>query len=167
MAAVACNVANLIAGYYFIRKTSYGWFGAAIARSIGNAVAVPTILICMFWKGWRSAESSSTYFSVTNRKKIRVYGSSSVDDANDDWGTQQYLEIGGCRKFSFTKGDEVMNIRSRTRETEAEFLLHVYEGFVSWNEALSANAIVDFLRLGLPGMLQVMFEWYVSAIHFD
>lgn len=46
-------------------------------------------------------------------------------------------------------------------ETDAEFLRHVYSGFVAWKEALSTKAIVDFMRLGIPGMLQVMFEWYV------
>ena len=172
MAAVACNVANLIFGWYFVRR--YGWMGAALARSIGNAVEVPTILGCMLWKGWRSATTTTTTTTTvgslplsssisTNNKRRRVEsgcGGNVVGggDTSDEWGTQQYLEIGGCRKFSFTKGSMVMDAECR-KETDAEFLRHVYDGFVAWEEALSVKAIGNFMRLGIPGMLQVMFEW--------
>lgn len=179
MAAVACNVANLICGWYFVRR--YGWMGAALARSVGNAVEVPTILGCMVWKGWRSATATGSsslampsssslprrkLLPAANSKIMTSYesgcssSSCSGDVPDDEWGTQQYLEFGGCRKFSFTKGSMVMDAECR-KETDAEFLRHVYDGFVSWEEALSVKAIGDFMRLGIPGMLQVMFEWYV------
>ena len=174
MAAVACNVANLICGWYFVQR--YGWMGAALARSIGNAVEVPTILCFMLWKGWRSTAatgSSLAMSSSSSSRKRRTLppandckmslcdsGCSSSGGDTDEWGTQQYLEIGGCRKFSFTKGSMVMDAECR-KESDAEFLRHVYDGFVAWEEALSAKALSSFMRLGIPGMLQVMFEWYV------
>ena len=168
LAAVACNVANLICGWYFVQR--YGWMGAALARSIGNAVEVPTILCCMLWKGRRSATATGP--SSSRRKRtlpaandckmiLCDSGCSSSGGDTDEWGTQQYLEIGGCRKFSFTKGSMVMDAECQ-KESDAEFLRHVYDGFVSWEEALSVKALGNFLRLGIPGMLQVMFEWYVA-----
>lgn len=151
--------------------------GAALARSFGNAVEVPTILGCMVWKGWRSAATGSSMTmpsSSSSRKKLFPAAnskmtshecgcSSTSGDVPDEWGTQQYLEIGGCRKFSFTKGSMVMDAECR-KETDAEFLRHVYDGFISWEDALSPKAIGDFMRLGIPGMLQVMFEWYVVFV---
>ncbi|KAL9185009.1 hypothetical protein ACHAXT_002786 [Thalassiosira profunda] len=43
-------------------------------------------------------------------------------------------------------------------ENHADFLRHLWEGFVV-REALSASAFIEFLSLGIPGMLQVLFEW--------
>jgi Na+-driven multidrug efflux pump len=156
MTAIACNVVNLICGYLFVQR--YGWRGAALARSIGNAVEVPIILGCMLWKGWRSESSSPP----NGKRILRESGYSSIGgDVTEEWGTQQYLEIGGCSKSSFAKDSRLGVDEECQKETDAEFLRHVYAGFVAWEEALSAKAIMDFMRLGIPGMLQVMFEWYV------
>jgi hypothetical protein len=82
----------------------------------------------------------------------------SEDSANlsrnvDEWKTQRYLEV------------DVGNRADNGYECEkddSEFLRHIWEGFVV-SEALSYSAIMEFLRIGIPGMLQVMFEWWAKA----
>jgi hypothetical protein len=46
-----------------------------------------------------------------------------------------------------------------SEKDDSEFLQHIWEGFVV-SETLSSNAIMEFLQIGVPGMLQVMFEWW-------
>ena len=64
----------------------------------------------------------------------------------DEWKTQRYLEV-----------DD-----NDSETDDSEFLRHIWEGFVV-SEALSYSAIMEFLRIGIPGMLQVMFEWWAKA----
>ena len=61
----------------------------------------------------------------------------------DEWKTQRYLEV-----------DD-----NDSETDDSEFLRHIWEGFIL-SEALSSIAIMEFLRIGFPGMLQVMFEWW-------
>ena len=61
----------------------------------------------------------------------------------DKWKTLRYLEV-----------DD-----TDSEKDDSEFLQHIWEGFVV-SETLSSNAIMEFLQIGVPGMLQVMFEWW-------
>jgi hypothetical protein len=47
-----------------------------------------------------------------------------------------------------------------SKEDDSDFLRGMWKGFVV-SEALSGKAITEFLQLGIPGMLQLMFEWCV------
>ena len=53
---------------------------------------------------------------------------------------------------------EITDDEEGSDEDDKEFLCHILEGFVL-SEALSAKALIEFLALGFPGMLQMMFEW--------
>ncbi|KAL7548133.1 hypothetical protein ACHAWF_011428 [Thalassiosira exigua] len=135
MAAFVCIGVNLFLGYYLVRWTRLGWMGAAVAKSVGNITSVPAVLLGMKIDLGRSNSGNDCH------EEFRTI--------NDEWGTQNYLETGVKR-------------RNQSSEDEAggdpEFLNHLWEGFVV-KKALSSKAIIEFLSLGVPGMLQLMFEW--------
>ncbi|KAL7532869.1 hypothetical protein ACHAXR_004903 [Thalassiosira sp. AJA248-18] len=133
IAAFVCNMVNIGVGYYLVHCTNWGWIGAAVARSIGNVVMVPAILIGMAM-GSNGGESS---------KEGR---SSDIPQGADEWSTQHYLET-----------DNGVD-EDESTENESGFLHHLWEGFVI-SDALNAKALIEFLSLGFPGMLQLMFEW--------
>jgi Na+-driven multidrug efflux pump len=126
--AVVFNAVNLGLGYYLVHWTTWGWIGAAVARTVPNFVTVPTVLLCMAIGSGDPGERGNYTDLLKNV---------------DEWKTQRYLEM-----------DD-----TDSEKDDSEFLRHIWEGFVV-SEALSSNAIMKFLRIGVPGMLQVMFEWW-------
>lgn len=139
--AVVYNAVNLGLGYYLVHWTTWGWMGAAAARTIANFVTVPTVLLCMAIGSGRSDDSGESEDSANLSRNV------------DEWKTQRYLEV------------DVGNRADNGYECEkddSEFLRHIWEGFVV-SEALSYSAIMEFLRIGIPGMLQVMFEWWAKT----
>ena len=91
LSAVMSVIVNVVVGYYLVNYTHWGWLGAALARTLGYMVLLPTLFLGMY-------------------------------------------------------------------HTDREFLSHVWDGF-RLKEATKKRAISKFLHLGIPGMLQVMFEW--------
>ena len=134
ISTILCNLVNGFLGYYLVHYTEWGWFGAAVARSVGNFITVPTIVICTIIGG------------DTGRSKDYHVAASF-----GDWDTQQYLEV------------EAAVNNDKDNEEDKEFLQHLVEGFVI-KEGLSAKAIIEFLSLGFPGMLQTMFEWVAFEV---
>jgi hypothetical protein len=135
--AVVTNAVNLGLGYYLVHCTAWGWMGAAVARTVANFVTVPTVLLCMVIGSGKSGE----------------YDDSADPPRNDDERkTQRYLEV--------DVGDRTDNEDDIVKD-DSEFLRQIWEGFIV-SEALSYGAIMEFLRIGVPGMLQVMFEWWVG-----
>ncbi|KAL9185030.1 hypothetical protein ACHAXT_002807 [Thalassiosira profunda] len=130
IAAVVCNITNITLGYYLVRCTDWGWIGAAIASSVGNIVLVPSVLMAMVM-GLGGGTKAEDVADIPNGSR-------------DEWDTQQYLEVDPV-----TASDD---------EDDREFLHHMWEGFVV-GEALNARAFIEFISLGFPGMLQLMFEW--------
>ena len=147
VSAIVSNLVNGILGYYLVHDTDWGWEGAAIARSVGNVLTVPTVILCMM--GEERKDKSG--------KDHNVVSSSHMEVNDDEWGTQRYLEVDNDNRTS----EHGMNVNDI--HNDKEFVKHLVDGFVI-SEGLSAKAIVDFLHLGFPGMLQVMFEWYVWYI---
>jgi len=121
--------------------TSWGWMGAAVAQSVGNILLIPTLLIGM-------AISSGC--------------SESGDDCSDDHSSNNEISDSHKNHVNLEVGnnntDESAFDKDRSKEDEAKFLHHLWDGFLV-REAFSASAIMEFLSLGFPGMLQVMFEW--------
>jgi hypothetical protein len=138
--AVVFNAVNLGLGYYLVHWTTWGWMGAAVARTIANFVTVPTVLLFMATGSVRSDDSGESENSAVLSRNV------------DEWKTQRYLEVDVDRADN---GYEC-------EKDDSEFLRHIWEGFIV-SEALSYSAIMEFLRIGIPGMLQVMFEWWAKA----
>jgi Na+-driven multidrug efflux pump len=169
--AIVTNIVNLGLGYYIVHATSYGWLGAAIARSIANFVTVPTVLFCMTigLGGKRRGGGGEVGRDDENT-------STTTATNNSDGGRDEFLPL-QIRRASFdhraTPREEMNvvveysvsnNINDIEEEKDdVEFLHHIWEGFVL-REALSPTAIIEFLRIGIPGMLQVMFEWVAFEI---
>ena len=136
ISTLMCNIINLGLGYYLVNWTDRGWKGAAVAHAVGEFVKVPTVLLCMaIGLGGDSGESDDT---------------SDYSTKSNPQDTQHYREV-----------DSGAEDEDESEEDDIEFLHHIWEGFVI-SEALSPSAIIDFLRIGIPGMLQVMFEWWVK-----
>jgi Na+-driven multidrug efflux pump len=134
--AVVYNAVNLGLGYYLVRWTTYGWIGAAVARTVANFLTVPTVLVCM---------------AIGTGNPVEGKDNTDLSRNVDEWKTQRYLEVDA--------GDGTDNQKNDSEKDDSEFLRHIWEGFVV-SEALSSSAIMEFLRIGVPGMLQVMFEWW-------
>ncbi|EJK62447.1 hypothetical protein THAOC_16943, partial [Thalassiosira oceanica] len=123
VASVVATSINVVLGTYLVGYTRLGWIGAAVVRTFGNIMLVPTVLVAMMM-GLGSVDSSPP---TANRETLSILAS----DGND------------C---------------VQQEENDDEFLHHLWEGFVL-SEALKPSAVLQFLKLGLPGMLQLMFEW--------
>lgn len=126
ISSVVSNVVNGVLGYYLVHCTEYGWIGAAVARSVGNVVLVPCVIVGMG-------------FGLGEKKRTGDGG---------DYETIVQVDEEGLREDD----GEIENKNSQ------EFLHHLWEGFVI-KDALSFKAIIEFLDLGIPGALQIMFEW--------
>ena len=136
ISSIASNIVTISLGYYLVQCTEWGWLGAAIARSAGVVVLVPTILLGMIM-GWGSEYHSHSDIKIDCEDlELIPKNTSELSDDLDD------------------------NIND---EDDKEFLHHLMDGFVI-EEALSPRAVIEFLSLGFPGMLQLMFEWYVDAV---
>ncbi|KAL9179593.1 hypothetical protein ACHAXT_008883 [Thalassiosira profunda] len=96
VSAVTSVLVNIVVGYWMVNHTSWGWLGAAIARSVGYMVLLPTVYLGMY-------------------------------------------------------------------RSDREFLSHVKAGF-RVREAITMRAFRKFLSLGIPGMLQFMFEWVAFEV---
>jgi Na+-driven multidrug efflux pump len=140
--AMVYNTVNLGLGYYLVNWTTWGWMGAAVARTVANFATVPTVLLCMAIGSGGSEDSGESEDSAGLLRNV------------DEWKTQRYLEV--------AIGNQVDN-GYESEKDDSEFLRHFWEGFVV-SEALTSSAIMEFLRIGVPGMLQVMFEWWVKAM---
>lgn len=137
VATVWYNVVSLGLGYYLVRWTEWGWLGAAVARTVADMLTVPAILL----------------------SAIAFPGAGEFDDSSDLSKNEDELDPQGYSEVDSSAGDEVEF--DSQGHSEAENLLHyMWKGLVV-GEALSAKAIIKFLQLGIPGMLQVMFEWCV------
>lgn len=136
ISSIASNIVTISLGYYLVQCTECGWLGAAIARSLGVFVLVPVILMGMILGLGREEDSPLD----TN-----MHG--------------EALEL--IPKDISERTDDMVD--SVNDEDDKEFLHHLMDGFVI-EEALSPRAVIEFLSLGFPGMLQLMFEWYVDAV---
>ena len=138
ISTVVCNVVNVALGYYLVHYTGWGWMGAAVARSAGNIALVPTVLMGVVM-GMGGADESDGHTNLPNN--------------GHGWDTQQYLEVDNDSRTKRYGDDE-----EEKNEDDSKFLHHIWKGFVI-SEAWSTKAIIEFLSIGIPGMLQVMFEW--------
>ena len=139
ISSIVCNVVNLGLGYYLVHFTKWGWMGAALARAVGNAVMVPVILTSMIM-------GLGGNRSICVKRKENVVNSEKITFLN---GVMSDLGPGCGKEEEGGDGEE---------KDDVDFLWRIWEGFVI-SEALNLNAIIEFLDLGIPGMLQVMFEW--------
>jgi len=143
ISTVAGNLVNVVLGYYLVHRTKWGWMGAAMARSAGNMVMVPAVLICVTAAG-------------SGREEVNGNKNSSIADVPNGCGNgpdvKHCLEMGSDDMTTNGNDDDACD------HDYAKFLHHLWEGFVI-RKALSPKAIIEFLSIGLPGMLQCMFEW--------
>lgn len=130
ISVIICNIVTISSGYYLVHCTAWGWLGAAIARAAGEVVLVPTILIAMIM-GW-GGEEGRDRTEVTDVERLGLIQT----------------------KFDKNEDTNVGNIVGNDRE----FLHQLMDGFL-FSDALRPAAIIEFLSLGFPGMLQLMFEW--------
>lgn len=128
ISSVICNIVTISVGYYLVHCTSWGWLGAAIARSVGEVVLVPAILIAMMM-GCGGNESDNVDQVVSSERMKLVTGTERTDST-----------------------------ASSVDENDIEFLQQLMDGFVL-SDAVHPAALTEFLALGFPGMLQLMFEW--------
>lgn len=128
ISSVICNIVTVSVGYYLVHCTSWGWIGAAIARSVGEVALVPTILVAMMM-GYGGNESD-TIEKIDSSERIHL--------------------MTGTKRSDSTA--------SSADENDIEFLQQVMDGFVL-SDAIHPAAVMEFLTLGFPGMLQLMFEW--------
>lgn len=128
ISSVICNIVTISVGYYLVHCTSWGWLGAAIARSVGEVVLVPAILIAMMM-GYGGNESDNVDQVVSSERMKLVTGTERTDST-----------------------------ASSVDENDIEFLQQLMDGFVL-SDAVHPAALTEFLALGFPGMLQLMFEW--------
>eukprot|EP00804_Cyclotella_cryptica_P017434 CCRYP_020827-RA/>CCRYP_020827-RA protein AED:0.09 eAED:0.09 QI:0/0/0.5/1/1/1/2/786/385 len=131
VSSIASNIVTISLGYYLVQCTAWGWLGAAIARSVGVVVLVPVILMGMIM-GWGREEGSHLYTNIDC--EVLELIPKNISERTDD------------------------TVDSVDDEDDKEFLHHLLDGFVI-DEALSPRAVIEFLSLGFPGMLQLMFEW--------
>ncbi|KAL7551703.1 hypothetical protein ACHAWF_014892 [Thalassiosira exigua] len=127
-AALVCIVVNIGLGYYLVHWTDWGWMGPAVAKSAGNIASVAAALLGLVGRD-KNHQCSDTQPSKRS-----------------EYMTQTYLDV----------SDESRNGDGNVSD-DSEFLQHLWEGFV-FSEALTSSAIFDFLSLGVPGMLQVLFQ---------
>lgn len=141
LSTVASIVVNIGLGYYLVHWTGWGWMGAAIAKSVGHFVLVPTVFVGMLMgQGGSESGKDCSDDLTTNYDEL--------DTQLDD--TQQFLEI---------EDDDIKNDEEdENEEDDLAFYGHFWEGFII-SDALSCVAITEFLSLGFAGMCQVMFEW--------
>jgi len=139
-----CNAINMGLGYYLVHWTEWGWMGAAVARSVGNMALVPTLLLVVMLGGGNSGGSNESDVHQIN---------------GDEWDAQHYLEVENNDNRSKNGDDDDDSANNNSNmDDNLQFLHHLWEGLIP-RKALSINAIIEFLSIGLPGMLQVMFEW--------
>ena len=74
--------------------------------------------------------------------------------------SMMYCERGEAMKVST---DDEEKINTNEEGVDGQLFHHLWEGFQP-SQALTLKAIVKFLDLGLPGMLQVMFEWVAFEV---
>ena len=146
-----CNIVNIGLGYYLVHCTAWGWLGAAVAHSVGEVIKVPSVLLCMVFGLGDSGNDG-----IENER-----GDYS-DDTSDVSYKSNPQDMQSCR-VPTAICDENVNEDDEDDEDDVEFLHHIWEGFVP-KEALSPAAIIEFLRIGIPGMLQVMFEWVAFEV---
>jgi len=72
-----------------------------------------------------------------------------------------YCERGEAMKVS--NDDDVGKNNANQEGMDGQFFHHLWEGFQP-SQALTIKAIVKFLDLGIPGMLQLMFEWVAFEV---
>jgi MATE family multidrug resistance protein len=121
VSAIVSNIVNIGLGYYLVNCTAWGWLGAAVAKSVGSFVMLPTLILSMM-----------------------------------------YCERGEAMKAS-NNDDEEKNNTNEEEVMDGQLFHHLWEGFQP-SQALTFKAIVKFLDLGLPGMLQLMFEWVAFEV---
>ena len=114
ISAVVSNIVNIGLGNYLVNYTSWGWLGAAVAKSVGAILMLPTLILSMM------------YCEKGEEKMM-----SNVDVAAEYYDNEIH---------------------------DGALFQHLWEGFQP-SQALSFKSILRFLDLGVPGMLQVMFEW--------
>ena len=124
ISSVVCNSVTISLGYYLVYYTAWGWLGAAVARSAGQMVQVPVILMAMIM-GWGEEDDK-------------------VIETNENEESSELIVKA--------------NIKNIDNDDDIEFFKQLTGGFVI-SDALNSAAIFEFLSLGLPGMLQLIFEW--------
>jgi MATE family multidrug resistance protein len=149
ISTLLCNIVNAGLGYYLVNCTAWGWLGAAVAHSVGEVIKVPSVLLCMvFGLGDSGIENERGDFS---------------DDTSDVSYKSNPQDMQSWRVPTAIGDENVNEDDNEDDEDDVEFLHHIWEGFVP-REALSPAAIIEFLRIGIPGMLQVMFEWVAFEV---
>lgn len=129
--SLVCNIVTISLGYYLVNYTHFGWLGAAIARTLGQVVEVPAILFAMIMEWGGKEISPADITNVDERKElVRQHLDGSIND----------------------------NLDSISDEDDIKFLRLLLDGMII-SDALHPTAVVEFLSLGFPGMLQLMFEW--------
>ena len=122
ISVIVSNIANVGLGYYLVNCTTWGWLGAAVARSVGSILMLPALILSII-----------------------------------------YCERGEAMKV-LNDGDDGEDNNNRKKEgIDGQLFHHLWEGFQP-SQALTLKAVIKFLDLGLPGMLQVMFEWVAFEV---
>jgi MATE family multidrug resistance protein len=83
VSAVVCLLVNVGSGYYMVSYTRLGWFGAALARTLGTMTMVPTVFVGMYytdreflahvWSGFR-VEEAITKKAITKFLSLGIPG---------------------------------------------------------------------------------------------
>jgi MATE family multidrug resistance protein len=77
--------------------------------------------------------------------------------------SMMYCERGEATTKVSNDDDEEKKNTNEVEVMDAQLFHHLWEGFQP-SKALSIKAVLKFLDLGLPGMLQVMFEWVAFEV---
>lgn len=159
ISVVGYNIISTVLGYYLVcvKCEYYGWLGAALARTIADILTLPLIIIAaILYPGSDASSSSSCSSNCSSEDELDPLGyldtdryvvdinshnsnNNNEDDNNDDYGI------------------------NRNRKDDFKFLHEIWKGFVI-QDAIQPKAMIEFLTLGIPGMLQVMFEWVAFEI---
>jgi Na+-driven multidrug efflux pump len=158
ISVVGYNIISLVLGYYLVCvSTKYGWLGAALARTIADIVTLPLIVIAaIFYPGSDASESCSSS-SDENEDELDPLGYLDADRNNDEDNNHNH-------NISNNYDDKIDDDNdTNNRKDDSKFLHEIWKGCVI-QDAIQPKAIIEFLSLGIPGMLQVMFEWVAFEI---
>jgi len=164
ISVVGYNIISCALGYYLVcvNGSKYGWLGAALARTIADILTLPLIVIAaiLYPGSDASSSSSSGGGGGENEDELDPLGYLDADRNNDEDNNNHKNKHDDDDDDDDDKVDDGTN---RNRKDDSKFLHEIWKGCVI-QTAIQPKAIIEFLTLGIPGMLQVMFEWVAFEI---
>jgi Na+-driven multidrug efflux pump len=163
ISVVGYNIISCALGYYLVcvNGSKYGWLGAALARTIADILTLPLIVIAAILYPGSDASSSSS--SGENEDELDPLGYLDADRNNDEENNNHNINNNDDDMIDDDYDDDDDGGTNRNRKDDSNFLLEIWKGCVI-QDAIQPKAIIEFLTLGIPGMLQVMFEWVAFEI---